>query len=253
MAKQEKPKFPTEVVTLPSKGNFYPEEHPLSSGEVEVKYMTAREEDILTSQNLIKQGKVIDVLLESLVVGDFDMDDMFIGDKNAIMIASRVLGYGKDYTFELEDPVTGEKESHTLDLTTLEHKEVDFDDVVFEFELPFSKRVLGFKFLTQGDEKEITAELKALRKVSKKTGVDSEVTTRLKKVITSIDGDTKVASINNFVNNEFLSRDSKEFRDHLMSVTPDVDLNIIIDFSSGEEVDITVPMTVEFFWPKAGK
>lgn len=253
MAKQEKPKFPTEVVTLPSKGNFYPEEHPLSSGEVEVKYMTAREEDILTSQNLIKQGIVIDVLLESLVVGDFNMDDMFIGDKNAIMIASRVLGYGKEYTFELEDPTTGEKESHTLDLTTLEHKEVDFDKATFEFKLPFSKRVLGYKFLTQGDEKEITAELKALRKVSKKTGIDSEVTTRLRKVITSVDGDKNSVAINNFVNKEFLSRDSKAFRDHLMSVTPDVDLDIIVDFTSGEEVEITVPMTVEFFWPKAGK
>ena len=252
MAKQEKPKFPTEVVTLPSKGNFYPEEHPLSSGEVEVKYMTAREEDILTSQNLIKQGKVIDVLLESLVVGDFNMDDMLIGDKNAIMIASRVLGYGKEYTFELEDPATGDKEKHTLDLTTLDHKEVDFD-VDFEFELPHSKRLLGYKFLTQGDEKEITAELKALRKVSKKSGIESEVTTRLRKVITSVDGDKTVGTINNFVNNEFLSRDSKEFRDHLMSVTPDVDLDIIIDFSSGEEVETTVPMTVEFFWPKARK
>jgi len=253
MAKTEKPKFPTEIVPLPSKGKYYPEGNPLASGEVEVKYMTAREEDILTSQNLIKQGKVIDVLLESLVQGDINMDDMLIGDKNAVMIAARVLGYGKKYTFELEDPATGEKESHTLDLTTLEHKDVDFDAATFEFELPFSKRVLGYKFLTQGDEKEITAELKALRKVVKKTGVESEVTTRLKKVITSIDGDKNVATINNFVNNEFLSRDSKEFRDHLMSVTPDVDLDIIIDFASGEEVDTTVPMTVEFFWPKTRK
>ena len=168
-------------------------------------------------------------------------------------MCSSDLGYGKEYTFELEDPTTGEKESHTLDLTTLEHKEVDFDKVTFEFELPFSKRVLGYKFLTQGDEKEITAELKALRKVSKKTGIDSEVTTRLRKVITSIDGDKNSVTINNFVNKEFLSRDSKAFRDHLMSVTPDVDLDIIVDFTSGEEVEITVPMTVEFFWPKAGK
>ena len=250
MAKKEKPKFPTEIVPLPSKGEFYPEGHPLSSGNVEVKYMTAKEEDILTSQNLIKQGKLIDVLLESLVQGEFDMDDMLIGDKNAVMIAARVLGYGKEYEFELEDPLTGEKEKHILDLTTLEHKEVDFDGD-YTFELPHSKRVLGWKFITQGDENQIAEELKALRKVTKKSGIEQEVTTRLRKVITSIDGNEDVATINNFVNNEFLSRDSKAFRDYLLSVTPDVDLNIIVDFSSGEAVDITVPMTVEFFWPKS--
>ncbi len=250
MAKKEKPKFPTEIVPLPSGGKYYPDGHPLSSGEVEVKYMTAKEEDILTSQNLIKQGKVIDVLLESLVQGDFNMDDMLIGDKNAVMIAARVLGYGKDYEFEMEDPLTGEKEKQVLDLTTLDHKEIDFDGD-YTFELPNSKRVLGWKFITQRDENEISEELKALRKVTRKSGIEQEVTTRLRKVIISVDGDESVGTINNFVNNEFLSRDSKAFRDYLLSVTPDVDLNIIIDFSSGEEVEVTVPMTVEFFWPKS--
>ena len=250
MAKKEKPKFPTEIVPLPSGGKYYPDGHPLSSGEVEVKYMTAKEEDILTSQNLIKQGKVIDVLLDSLVQGDFDMNDMLIGDKNAVMIAARVLGYGKDYEFEMEDPLTGEKEKQVLDLTTLDHKEIDFDGD-YTFELPNSKRVLGWKFITQRDENEITEELKALRKVTKRSGIEQEVTTRLRKVITSVDGDESVGAVNNFVNNEFLSRDSKAFRDYLLSVTPDVDLNIIVDFSSGEEVEVTVPMTVEFFWPKS--
>lgn len=250
MAKKEKPKFPTEIVPLPSGGKYYPDGHPLSSGEVEVKYMTAKEEDILTSQNLIKQGKVIDVLLDSLVQGDFDMNDMLIGDKNAVMIAARVLGYGKDYEFEMEDPTTGEKEKQVLDLTTLDHKEIDFDGD-YTFELPNSKRVLGWKFITQRDENEISEELKALRKITKKSGIEQEVTTRLRKVITSVDGDESVGTINNFVNNEFLSRDSKAFRDYLLSVTPDVDLNIIVDFSSGEEVEVTVPMTVEFFWPKS--
>mgnify|MGYP001167725503 FL=1 len=250
MAKKEKPKFPTEIVPLPSNGKYYPDGHPLSSGEVEVKYMTAKEEDILTSQNLIKQGKVIDVLLDSLVQGDFDMNDMLIGDKNAVMIAARVLGYGKDYEFEMEDPLTGEKEKQVLDLTTLDHKEIDFDGD-YTFELPNSKRVLGWKFITQRDENEISEELKALRKVTKRSGIEQEVTTRLRKVITSVDGDESVGTINNFVNNEFLSRDSKAFRDYLLSVTPDVDLNIIVDFSSGEEVEVTVPMTVEFFWPKS--
>ena len=97
-------KFPTEMVELPSKGYFYFEGHPLSSGKVEIKYMTAKEEDILTSQNLIQQGTVIDKLLESLVVDkSIKLDDMLIGDKNAIMVAARILGYGKEYTFTYDD------------------------------------------------------------------------------------------------------------------------------------------------------
>ena len=104
-------KFPTEMVELPSKGYFYTEGHPLSKGKVEVKYMTAREEDILTSQNLIQQGTVIDKLLESLIVDkSIKIDDMLIGDKNAIMVAARILGYGKDYDITYDD------EEHTVDL-----------------------------------------------------------------------------------------------------------------------------------------
>ena len=100
MAKFE---FPTEVVDLPSKGYFYVDGHPLSSGKVEVKYMTAKEEDILTSQNLIQQGTVIDVLLQSLIVDKtINVNELLIGDKNAIMIAARILGYGKDYEFEYD-------------------------------------------------------------------------------------------------------------------------------------------------------
>ena len=94
-------KFPTEMVELPSKGYFYFEGHPLSSGKVEIKYMTAKEEDILTSQNLIQQGTVVDKLLESLIVDkSIKIDDMLVGDKNAIMLSARILGYGKEYEFE---------------------------------------------------------------------------------------------------------------------------------------------------------
>ena len=88
-------KFPTEVVDLPSKGLLYPKENPLSSGQIEVKYMTAKEEDILTSANLIKSGRVIEKLLESLIVDkSIKVDDILVGDKNAILIAARILAYG---------------------------------------------------------------------------------------------------------------------------------------------------------------
>ena len=114
-------KFPTEMVDLPSKGYFYANGHPLSSGKVEVKYMTAKEEDILTSQNLIQQGLVIDKLLQSLIVDkSIKLGDLLIGDKNAIMVAARVLGYGKDYQFEYDGV------EQNVDLSKLEPVELDF-------------------------------------------------------------------------------------------------------------------------------
>jgi len=179
-------KFPTEVVELPSKGYFYPEGHPLASGKVEVKYMTAKEEDILTSQNLIEQGIVIDKLLESLVIDKkININDMLVGDKNAIMVASRVLGYGKDYEF------TYDGEEQSVDLSKLEPVDIDFTKYTkgineFTFELPSSKRSLVFKLLTGGDEKEITLEIAARRKITKEQSF--ELTTRLKKMLLSVDG-----------------------------------------------------------------
>ena len=144
--------FPTEIVDLPSKGYFYPETNPLSSGKVELKYMTAKEEDILTSQNLIKDGTVIDMLLQSLIVNkDIKVEDLLIGDKNAIMLAARILGYGKDYEF------TYDGKEQKIDLTILEPKEIDFSKVKkgqnqFDYELPKSKRKLTFKLLIGRDE-----------------------------------------------------------------------------------------------------
>ena len=116
---ENKFKFPTEMVELPSKGLLYPEGHPLSNGKVEMKYMTAKEEDILTNQNYIKQGVVIDKLLQSLLVTKFNFDDLLTGDKNAIMIAARVLGYGKDYAF------TYNGEEINIDLSQLRTIELD--------------------------------------------------------------------------------------------------------------------------------
>ena len=206
-------KFPTEMVDLPSKGYFYVDGHPLSSGKVEVKYMTAKEEDILTSQNLIQQGLVIDKLLESLIIDkSVKLDDMLIGDKNAIMVAARILGYGKDYEF------TYDGVEQTVDLSILEPEKIDFSKFtkgqnLFNFKLPNSEREITFKLLTGGDEKNIAAEVKAKEKVSKEQSF--ELTTRLKNMIISVDGKSDKAYINNFVDNEFLSIDSLAFREYL--------------------------------------
>ena len=240
-------KFPTEVVDLPSKGHFYVEGHPLSKGKVEIKYMTAREEDILTSQNLIQRGTVIDVLLQSLIVDKkIKIDDMLIGDKNAIMVAARILGYGKEYQF------TYDGEEQTTDLSKLDSKKMDFSKLArgmneFSFELPNSKRTITFKLLSSKDEKNIASEIKAKQRISKERS--SELTTRLKHMILSVDGKSEKSHINNFVDNEFLSVDSLAFRQHLTSITPDVDMTTTVVDSAGKETEVTIPVTVRFFWP----
>ena len=253
---EEKRQFPTEMVSLPSRGALYSDKSPLSKGEVEVKYMTAKEEDLLTSQNLIRKGIVIDKLLESLLVTEnIKLDEMLIGDKNALMVAARVLGYGKDYSFEVNCPACNEKVKDNFDLTKIREKDVDhsiFKDGnnEFEFELPASKRKITFKVLTQQDENEITEEMKALKKVSGNSDNTFEVTTRLKRAILSVDGETNKTKVNSFVDNEFLSRDSLSFREHLAKITPDLDMSYNYTCPSCDhEEEMTVPMTVQFFWP----
>ena len=242
-------KFPTEVVDLPSQGLLYPKDSPLSSGTVEIKYMTAREEDILTSANLIKKGIVVEKLLEALIIDkSIKVDDLLIGDKNAVLIASRILAYGKEYEVEMD----GQK--IVVDLTKLKDKKLDESIVSdgvneFEFDLPATKRKLTFKMLTSGDEKEIDKEVKGYEKID---GIGYELTTRLKYQIVSIDGDTKRASINSFVDNEFLSRDSIAFRTHVAAIMPDVDMTSTYTDNDGNEKEFTVPMTVTFLWPSTG-
>ena len=243
-------KFPTEVVELPSKGYFYFDGHPLSSGKVEVKYMTAKEEDILTSQNLIQQGTVIDKLLESLIVDkSIKLEDLLIGDKNAIMVAARILGYGKNYEF------TYDGEEHKVDLSTLDPIDLDFSKFTkgkneFNFKLPNSEREIVFKLLTQKDENEVDSELVARKKLNKHQS--TELTTRMKKMILSVDGNSDRTFINNFIDNEFLSIDSLAFRQYLAEITPDVDMNTTVVNSAGEEIEVTIPVTLRFFWPSAG-
>ena len=242
-------KFPTEVVDLPSKGHFYVDGHPLSSGKVEVKYMTAKEEDILTSQNLIQQGTVIDVLLQSLIVDKtINVNDLLIGDKNAIMVAARILGYGKEYDFEYDGV------EQNIDLTKLEPFNIDFSKFTkgkneFSYKLPNSKRTLTFKLLSGRDESNIESEIKSLQKISKTQS--PELTTRLKHIILSVDGNSDRSYVNSFVDNEFLSRDSLAFRNYLNDITPDIDMTADVVDSSGREKTVVIPITARFFWPAA--
>ena len=253
---EDKRQFPTEVVDLPSKGLLYPKDSPLAGGTIELKYMTAKEEDILTSRNLIQKGIVLDKLLESVIVDEsVSLNDLLLGDKNAIMIATRILGYGKDYTVQLTDPSTGEKQEETFDLTEITDKKIDSKlfkagKNEFEFELPAAKVKILFRLLTHKEEKEIDAELKAYKKFSKDSGITAEITTRLKKAIVSVNGDTSLKRISEFVENELLSRDSLSFREYLIKITPDVDMSFTFTSDqTGEDTTMDIPLDVEFFWP----
>lgn len=240
-------KFPTEVVDLPSKGKLYPQDSLLSSGTLEMKYMTAKEEDILTNQNYIERGVVIDKLLQALIVDkNIDYNELLVGDKNAILIAARILGYGKDYEFEY----MGEKE--VIDLSLLNNKELHPEiekstENSFNYTLPSTQKVLTFKLLSHGDEQGIDQEVKGLKKLNKDSS--AELSTRLKHMIIAVNGDSERKTVRAFVDNEFLARDSRSFRNYLRDFQPDVDMKFYPE--GGPQGGVDIPIGVTFLWPDA--
>ncbi len=253
-------KFPTEIVELPSNGFVYPKSNPLSSGKVEMKYMTAREEDILTTHSYVRDGTVLDRLFKSMIMGNGDgisikYEDLIVGDKNAIMVAARILGYGKDYEVNITDPFTSKKQKETIDLGQFENKEYDGSNQIelykneFEFKLPNSKRTILFKLATEGSEKYVKRQLKNTKKSKDRTS--RELSTRLKSIIISVDGETDKKYINDFVDNELFAVDSKELRKYIKSVSPDIDLTFeFISDETGEGREMLMPMQASFFWPE---
>ena len=240
--------FPAEEVTLPSKGLLYSKDSPLSKGVIEMKYMTAREEDILTNQNLIANGTVIDKLLDSLIVTPIDYNELLLGDKNAILIAARVLGYGANYEFSYRG------KDYEVDLTTLKDKLMDESLVKdgmneFSYTLPTSKVNITFKLLTHGDEQKIDRELKGLKKINKKSSATTS--TRMKYIITSINSDYENKTIREFVDNTLLAIDSRALRNHIFEVQPNVDLTFDYENRKGDIERIDIPIGLQFFWPDA--
>jgi hypothetical protein len=242
---QEK-KFPTEIIDLPSLGKLYPEGSTLATGTVEMKYMTAKEEDILTNQNYIQKGTVIDKLLQALIVDkNVNYSELLIGDKNAIMLAARILGYGKDYEFVY----SGEKQ--LIDLSLIQSKPLskEVEEATtneFNFTAPTTGNTLTFKLLTHGDEQKVEQEIQGLKKINKDSS--AELSTRLKHMIIAVDGNGDTKVIRDFIDNQFLARDSRAFRKYINSLQPDVDLKFYPD---GVEEGVDIPIGVNFFWPDA--
>jgi hypothetical protein len=244
--------FPTEIISLPSKGLVYPESSPLSKGEITIKLMTAKEEDILTSTNLIKKGIQLDKLLESIVVEPgVNVNDLVIGDKNAILITSRILAFGPEYVANVIDPFDSEEVEVNIDLTTIKVKEIDESLLnrinEYSFTLPISKTQIKYKLLTHGDEQAINKDIEASQKTLK---TSNEITTRYRRMIIEVDGNRELGHVSSFVTNRLLAGDSKALRKEIAKITPDLDLKF--DYTSpitGETEALRIPFGIGFFYP----
>lgn len=248
--------FPNNIVNLPSKGLVYELDHPLSKGFVEVKDATAKEENILTTESYIRQGIVIDKFLQSIIVSPkFNYDSLLVGDKDAIILASRIYGYGEIYSIEVTTP-SGDKQRADINLSEILHKEVD--ETIFtnqnrfnyQFENRFGKWSIDFKLLTVGDQRKIDEKLKKVKSIGRE---DKQITARLEEMILSVNGNEDPMFIKLFIENNFLVRDSRAFREYVAKIQPGPNMEIeLIDEVTGEPFRSTITIRPDFFWPDSG-
>ena len=246
---------PTEFVELPSKGLCYPEGHPLHGEEtIEIKFMTAKEEDILSSRALLKKGIAIERFLQSVIVNSrIKSKDLLVGDRNAILIAARVSGYGNLYETQINCPACSEKNHFSFDLNEKTIKETKASDEVialgngtFQITMPFSKFKINFRMLTGEDENQLAAASITKKKTKK---IDSVLTEQYKRMIVAIEGHTDRAIISKYADS-MPTQDSRHLRKCYKEATPDVDIKKQFEcHSCGHEQEVEVPFGADFFWP----
>lgn len=252
---------PVQDVVLPSKGLVYPVESALHNrNSVEIRSMTAREEDILTSRALLRQGKAMSTLLRSCIMDkSVDPDDMLVGDRNAILIAIRASGYGVSYESKIECPECEASYEHEFNLGSFETKELKQDPVkpgenLFSFKLPLSGKEVLFKLLTGAEEKELSLIQERIKKAKGVGSVENNITLRLIHQIVSLDGVTDRKEIRNIVENCMLAGDSLALRKHIEKVSPGLDMTKFVTCPQcGEESEVEMAVGPEFFWPGTGK
>ena len=247
---------PTELVDLPSGGKFYAQGHPLHGKEtIEIRHMTAKEEDILTSETLLRKGIAIDRLLTSLLVDKtINLDDLLVGDKNALIVAARITGFGPHYETKITCPSCSDTSETTFDLHALEVHHPHMDESVsvgeagtFYVVLPLLELTVEFKLMTGREERAFLTQAERRRKMKLPA---SGATDLLKSMIVSINDYTDAASIASVVDRLPLA-DSRYIRTKYEQVNPD--LNMTLDFACvacSHEGGIAVPLTADFFWPK---
>tara|TARA_R110000851_G_scaffold254634_6_gene407187 strand:+ start:5580 stop:6416 length:837 start_codon:yes stop_codon:yes gene_type:complete len=248
---------PTEFVDLPTKGRYYPEGHPLQNAEhVEIRYMTAKDEDILTSKTLLQKGIAIERFLQSVIVDKrVKVGDLYIGDKNAILIAARITGYGEDYDINISCPSCGVSGKSTFDLQSLQPYYGDnldenmqiTDDNNFLVALPVSKANLEVRLMTSKDEDYLISLAETKRK---KRLPETNLTDQLARMIVSVNGDSSPSTVSKFIG-AMPARDSRYLRQNYFKIVPDI--NMTHEFtckSCYQTQELGVPLTAEFFWPK---
>ena len=245
---------PVDLVPLPSNGVIYPPESGLYNREtLEIRAMTAKEEDILTSRALIKKGTVITELIKSCLTDkNIDVQSMISGDRNAIMTALRVTGYGSDYTVDVECPECAVRQKQEFSLTELPIKRLEIAPVseganLFEFELPVTKKKVHFKFLTGRDEQEMNLIQERRKKQGQKT--DSLVTTRLMHSLVAVNGINDKNKISTFIRN-MPARDSLVLRKFIDKNEPGIEMKAWMTCEECDEhTEVRLPLGASFFWP----
>lgn len=248
---------PTEFVNLPSKGRFYPENHPLHNQEtIEIKQMTAKEEDMLSSRALLKSGVAIDRVLQSLVMNkSIKVDSLLVGDRNALLIAARVSGYGEDYETSINCPACSANQKHSFNLLELQnvglnpdesHNITDNGDGTFTTVLPRSNATVDFRLLNGRDEKVLVDLAENNRKRKR---ADSLITSQLKMLLVSVNGETNRATVEQVAEN-IPSIDARHLRNCYKEIAPNVDMTQFFECQEcGHEQELEVPLTADFFWP----
>ena len=245
---------PRDYVMLPSKGRIYPPDSPLHNmEEIEVRHLTAADEDILTSRSLLRSGTAIDTLLDNVIINQsIKAEELVSGDKNAIMTFLRITGYGPEYNVEISCPGCDEDIKSEFDLSQLNMKMLDTDPVAegqnrFSFDLPSGINV-HFKFLTSKEEKVISDEQEKIKKMTN-SPIDHNITTRFKYQLISVDGNEDRSFINKFIN-VMNVRDSRAFRRYFEEIEPDIIMKQDFNCSKcGHRGEVDIPVTVDFFWP----
>tara|TARA_R100000988_G_scaffold90604_2_gene54238 strand:- start:193 stop:1047 length:855 start_codon:yes stop_codon:yes gene_type:complete len=250
---------PTEFVELPSRGKFYSTDHPLHNKEViEMRYMTAKDEDILTSPALLKNGVAIDRLIENLIVDkNVTANSLLLGDKNAVILAARISGYGELYEVNVNCPACSATIEHSFDLSKIPHNhgiqpDEDTENIsltpegTFVATLPKTQFTAEFRLLNGADE---TYMEKAASKLRKLNLPESSSTGLLKQLVVSINGVNVPSEIANFIDN-MPAQDARFLRACVATVTPNVDMTQEVECSScGTTSEMAVPFTSDFFWP----
>ncbi len=248
---------PVETVPIPSQGVVYEPDTNLHGVQtVNIRSMTAREEDILTSPALIKNGTVISELIKSCVCdNNVDVNKMLLGDRNAVMILIRITGYGSEYKADVTCPACSERSQQSFDLSGLEIKPLEISPVTkgenrFEFKLPVTKKIVHFKFLTGEDELRISKETTKLQQLFPDKNTEDRVTGRLAHSILSVDGIEDRHKIKMFIQN-MPARDSRALRTYMSEKEPGVDMRCAMSCPSCDTASmIDLPIGINFFWPR---